>query len=97
MHEAVEATHFLDEVVARPQMEMIGVGENHLRTHRAQLVRVECLHGSESAYRHERRRLDVAVRGVEHSAPCCATLGLDAETEARHADRHAQMIAIASP
>ena len=53
------------ELVAGPQVQVVRVREDHLRAHRAQIVRVERLHRGERADRHERRRLDDAVRRRE--------------------------------
>ena len=35
VHELVQAAHLADDLVAGPQVQVIGVGEDHLRAHRA--------------------------------------------------------------
>ena len=64
-HERVQSADLAHERVARPQMQVVGVGEDHLRARLAQVARVERLHRRQRADRHERRRLDGAVRRGE--------------------------------
>ncbi len=61
-HELVQATHLADELVTWPQMEVIGVRQDHRRAHRREIVGVEGLYGRKSSDRHECRRWNVAVR-----------------------------------
>ena len=52
-HERVQPAERGDDIVARAQMQMIRVGEDHLRAGVAQVVGVERLHRRVSAHRHE--------------------------------------------
>ena len=55
LHELVQAAQLANQLVAGPEVQVIGVGEDHLRVHRVQIVGVERLHRGERAHRHERR------------------------------------------
>ena len=66
-HELMQPAEIANELVARPQMQMVRVAEDHLRADVVQVVRVERLHRRLGADRHERRRLDDAVRRREPS------------------------------
>jgi len=66
--EAVEAATARDQLVARPQIEMVGVGQQDLRADRFEIPMRDAFHRALSADRHERRRLDVAVRRRHHAA-----------------------------
>ncbi len=68
-HETVQAARCLDRFKARPQPEMIGVGEHDLRLRFAQFVRREAFDGRRGAHRHERRRLHASVRELQAAAP----------------------------
>jgi hypothetical protein len=61
----VQPAELRDEVLARPEMQVVGVAEDDARAERAQLVRVDGLHRPLRPDRHERGRRDVAVRRVE--------------------------------
>ena len=67
-HEAVQAAQIADHVFARPQRQMIGVAQDHLRTGRAHLVDRQGFDGCLRAHRHERRQLD---RGRAACGTCC--------------------------
>ena len=62
LHELVQSAELAHELVAGTQVQVIRVGEDHLRVHRAEVGGVERLDGGERAHRHERGRLDGAVR-----------------------------------
>ena len=64
-HERVQSAELCDQVFARAEVQVVRVAEDDLRAERAQLVRVDALDRSFRPDRHERRRRDVAVRGVE--------------------------------
>ena len=64
-HEAVQPAELLHDVVARPEKEMIGVGEDDLGAGLAEIVRPQRLHRRVRADRHEDRRVDDAVGGRE--------------------------------
>ena len=82
-HERVQAAQLAHDVVAGAQVQMVGVGEDHLRAERAEIVGVERLDGGERADGHERRRLHAAVRRGEDAgarAPSwCSTVKLKAD------------------
>ena len=54
-HELVQAPEVPHHLVARAQVQVVRVGEDHLRAHRVQVVGVEPLHRGEGAHRHEGR------------------------------------------
>ena len=77
LHEFVESAHLANELVAGPQVQMIGVREDHLRVHRAKVVGIESLHGGKRADFPLRtpRRLHDAVRCREFTEarrPLCS-------------------------
>ena len=73
-HEAMQAAHAPDEFVPRPQSEVIGVGQNHLRTRavRANLLQRllrHRLHRRRRPHRHEDRRMHSSVGKVQRASP----------------------------
>ena len=68
-----------DHVVARAEVQVVGVAENDLRADGAQLVRVEALDRALRPDRHECRRLHVAVGGTEDAGARGAVGGGDLE------------------
>ncbi len=92
-HERVQAAEGPDQFRPRAQMEVIGVGQQHLDPGGAQLARIQRLDRPHRADWHERRRLDDAVWGREHTGAGAARGGNHRKGEV---GRH-QMIAIASP
>ena len=68
MHEAVQAAVRAHDVVARPQHQMEGVAEHDLRAEAFELLGRHRLDRAVGAHRHERRRLDHAVRELEAPA-----------------------------
>ena len=97
VHELVQPAQLAYQLVARTQVQVIRVGEDHLRVHRAQVVGVQRLHGGERADRHECGRLDDAVRRDEASGARGAGGLLESEVEAHAGNPAGQTIAIASP
>src|SRR6185295_12347553 len=65
--EAMQAAAPRDQVVAGPEVEMIGVAQQDLGAERVELAVSDALHRALRADRHERRRLDAAV-GRRHAA-----------------------------
>ena len=59
---AVEAAGGADDVQARADVEVVGVAENDLAAHLAQLARVNRLDAALGAHRHEYRRINHTVR-----------------------------------
>ena len=62
-------------------MEMVRVGENHLRPHGAQILRVEGLDRGQGANSHKRRSLDHAVRRVKDARARDALRGIDGKSK----------------
>ena len=67
-HEAVQATQVADHLIAGPEMQVIGVGQDHPRADGMHVGGVERLDGGERGDRHEGGRFDGTVRRHEH--PC---------------------------
>ena len=70
VHERVESARVAHDVGAGTQVEMVGVGQHHLRTDVAKLRCGDALDGRARADRHEHGRLDGAVGGMEASSAC---------------------------
>ena len=66
-HEGVQAAELGDQVLARAQVQVVRVAEQHRRAERAQLVGMDALHRALRPDGHERRRRHVAVRGAEQT------------------------------
>ena len=83
-HEAVQAAHFADQLVAGPEMEVIGVGEDHLGAHRGQIFRIERFDRSQCAHRHERWSFNLSMRRREKPGARGTQLRLNREGKAGH-------------
>jgi hypothetical protein len=64
-HEAVQPAVRRDQLLAGPQVQMIGVREHALHAHPRELVRSESAHSAERGDGEEGRRLEHAVRGEQ--------------------------------
>ena len=64
-HEAVQAAELAHDLLARPQVQVVGVAEHDLRAEARELERVERLDRALRADGHEDRRADRAVRRLE--------------------------------
>ena len=64
-HEPVQTPEIANQLVARAQVQMIRVAEYHLRAQLAQIIGVQRFDRRLRADRHERRRVDDAVRRRE--------------------------------
>ena len=65
VHELVEPPHLPDDMVARPQVQVVGVAELDLAAHLLQIMGGDAaLDGPLCAYVHEHRRLDHAAVGA---------------------------------
>jgi hypothetical protein len=64
----MEAATARDEIVAGPQIQVIGVAEQNVRAERLELLVRDALDRTLGADRHERRRLDDAMRRRHPSA-----------------------------
>ena len=58
-----------DDIESWPNEQMISISENDLRIQLAQLARTDRFHAALCPDRHERRRLDHAVRSRQPPAP----------------------------
>ena len=77
----MEAARARDEIVARTKVQVIRVGEQDLGAKVLQLLDRHALDGAARADRHERRRLDDAVREGETAAARTAVPRDDLEPE----------------
>ena len=99
----MQSAEIANQLVARPQVQMIRVAENHLRADLAEIDGIERLHRRQRADRHERRRVDDAVRRREAPRARGAGFGVDRKLEWIHWWFESRMtgdgseIAIASP
>ena len=66
VHERAQAAGLVDDVRARLQVQVVGVGQNRLRTKLFHGLRQHRLDGGLGADGDERRRMDVTVRGADH-------------------------------
>ena len=85
----MQSAEVLDHVLAGPEMQVVGVAENHRCAHRTHLVGMKRLHGCLGTDRHEGRCRNVAVGGVDGPGAGGAIEGLEGEAVHR--------ISIASP
>ena len=70
-----------NELVTRSQMQMVRIGENHLRPDLVQVDRIERLHGRQRADGHEGGCVDASVRCDEMSRARSVKLSLDGKPE----------------
>ena len=68
-HKTVQPTKVADQLAARPQVEMIGVAQDDLRTDLVQVCGRQRLHCALGADRHEDRRLDRAMARRQSAPP----------------------------
>ena len=69
VHELVHAAELGDGLRAGAHLKVIGVVEDYLRPKGLHRVGQQALHRALGADRHEHRRMDVAMGGVEHACP----------------------------
>ncbi len=70
VHETMDASDTREHLGARPQEQVVGVGEEHLRAGSFEILDREPLHRRMRADGHEERRLDLAVERPEAGRPC---------------------------
>ena len=86
-HEPVQAAELGDQLVAGPEVQVVGVAEQDLRAERrAPRPASSDFTRRLRPDRHERRRLDLAVRGPQHPGPR-RPVGRDLEDALRRARR----------
>ena len=71
-HEAMESTEVANDVVTRPEVQVIRVREDHPGAGAREVLRVERLDRAERSDRHEHRRLDRTVGSDERARACCS-------------------------
>ena len=69
VHEVVQAARLLHEVFAGAQVQVVGVRQQNLRADFLHLAGRHGFHARCRANRHVNRRLNVAVRRVQHAQP----------------------------
>src|SRR5947209_19199969 len=74
-HETMQSTRLFDKIDARPQIQMVGIGQNDLGADLAQFMRGRCLNRSLGCYWHECRRLYRAVSRT-HQAKTSLGVGI---------------------
>ena len=78
IHELVQAAGGADDVEAGPQVKVVGVAQEDLRAHLAQLARIKRLDAGLRADGHEHGRLnDAARRGQSSEARFGARIGFE--------------------
>src|SRR6185437_1992632 len=83
--EAVQAAQLADEIMPRPQIKVIGVGQDDLSAQGLELALGHGLDRGPGADGHEAGGLDRAVRQVEASAPPSRAAGEQRKKSAGHA------------
>src|SRR5438046_7754344 len=81
--EAMQTAPARDEIVARTQVQMVRVAQQDLRAAGFEITMRDAFDGALRPDRHERRRLDVAVRGGQY-AGARASLGVRDPESKRH-------------
>ena len=71
-HEPVQTAHAPDQLRTGPVIEVVGIAQQDLAVHILHLCRRHTFNRGLRAYRHEDRRLDRPVRGVQPPPPCMA-------------------------
>ena len=70
VHESVEPAGAGDELVARPQVEVVGVGEDDSGVELEEVLLVEGFYRRPGAHGHEDRGFNGAVRRLQQPGPC---------------------------
>src|SRR5439155_6317199 len=83
--ECVQTAKLRDDILAGPEVEVVGVAEDHRRADSTELVRVHALDRAFRAHGHERRRRNLAVRGADQTGPRLAVGRGDGEIRAQSA------------
>ena len=75
IHKFVESAHFIDELIAGTDVEVVGVGKLYLTAHLAKVLGGNtALDSRASAYVHKHGSLNIAVYGVEDASAGAAFL-----------------------
>ena len=69
MHEPVQAAGFLDQVLARAQVQVVGVGKQNLRAHAFHGLRRHGFDGRLGTHGHIAGGVDIAVRRMHAAQP----------------------------
>ena len=74
-HELVETAHLADQFMAGPEIQVIGIRKQNLDAELFEILLRLTLHRRGCAHRHERRRLDHAMRRGETPKPRARRIG----------------------
>src|SRR5690554_1776078 len=69
VHEGMESAGFLDDLAPRPQVKVVGVGQDNREADLLQVGGSQGLYRGLGTHRHKNRRRDLPPPGVEHPAP----------------------------
>jgi len=75
IHESMQAAGSGDQIFSRPEMEVIGIGQDDSRSHSVQLIRSKGFDGSLSAHRHEYGRSKNAMGSGNLTKPGSTATG----------------------
>ena len=67
VHELMQSSQRLDQLVTRPEIEVVSVAQYDLCAERFYVIRGQCFDRGLSAYRHEAGRVDFSMRGGQNS------------------------------
>src|SRR4051794_32351557 len=81
--EPVQSPSPCDQIVAGPEIEMVGVAQQNFGAGVFQITMGHALHGALSTDRHEGRRFDRAMRRTDDAA-ACAAVAIDNLKTKRH-------------
>ncbi len=87
VHEPVQSMKPVDDLAARPQVEMIGIAEDDLGAASGQLFGRDGLHRSQRAHRHEYRCFHRPVGRLHHAGPRKALGRLFDDVKPEHPDQ----------
>ncbi len=73
----MQPAHFADQLVTRPEVKMVGIGQQDLRPDLFECRLGDALHRRGGAHRHECRGLDHSVRGGELSQAGAGWIGAE--------------------
>src|SRR5262245_47804419 len=76
----MQSTEISHQLVARSQVQVIGVGEEDLGARAPEISRIEALHAPLGGHGHEGRRLDLPVRSDQTTATGLSLRGHNLET-----------------
>ena len=77
VHKLMQSAHVVNQIIARAQVQMVGVGQLDLAVHITLQLNggYAALYGGAGTDIHKHRGLDIPVYGVQDAAPCATVLG----------------------